>query len=219
MVDLSVVNRQTNAVSSCMFSHEGGYLEGTGYVIVRQGPQPTYAMCDVLNEAAGIAEDDWQNRRYPSTGMESLKFILVKDGRLFREEGSERVLEECEETRAEILRQRAEDVETQRARLCLADDLAKEWGGSQEAFVLFQSAIWFDGGDPGEGWEREEGATFWQVGRNASHSFHMGLRQDEDGLKLFKGWYEPEWLDRDGNTCGGWEQKQVERFEGYFGHG
>jgi hypothetical protein len=89
------------------------------------------------------------------------------------------------------------------------------------ALQLFSTAIWYCGGDPGEGWERNEGVQFWQVGRNASHSFYMGVRRDAEAVRFFRGSYDPDQANcpREGTEPeDAWEQSEVKVFKGYYGH-
>ena len=128
MVDLKeLAGRSLNKVSDVMFGFEGAYVEGKGYEILRQGPRPSFEACGALNVAAGIAEDDWKNQRYPASGLEPLRLILASDGRFFIEFGSEKVLLPYGELYQEIVRQCIEDRETLKARGELALQLAGEF--------------------------------------------------------------------------------------------
>jgi hypothetical protein len=143
------------------------------------------------------------------------RFILVKDGRLFEEISSEKVVVSDPAVVSSIEMLRDEDRETQDAQNVLARELAEKHGGSALALTLFSTAIWYAQGDPGEGWEREKGVSFWEVGRNSSNNFFMGLRKDEDRVRFFRGSLEPGWDEENKDV---WNQSEVSEFRGYYGH-
>jgi len=211
MKDLA--NKSMNTCSSMGLELGGERMYGNGYVIERHGPRPSYEKCDELNDAAGIDKEDWKNLRYPSTGMDPDRYVLLEDGRVFTDpqDGGDRTLVEASDVVAEVKRQHEEDRAIVRARLCLADDLAKEWGGSQMAFTLFQTAIWYNQGDPGEGSVKENDVRFWTVGRNSSHNFYMGMKKVGENVEFFRASFEPGYPDD-------WRQSPVTEFAGYYGH-
>jgi hypothetical protein len=143
------------------------------------------------------------------------RFILTEDGRVFEDSSSGKVVVSDSAVVSSIEMLRDQDRETQDARNALARELAGKHGGSALALTLFASAIWYSGGDPGEGWVREEGVSFWEVGRNASHNFFMGLRKDEDRVRFFRGSLEPGWDEENKDV---WDQREVSEFSGYYGH-
>lgn len=208
MADLNLVNRALNQTGESMFLFNGSYLEGRTYRIARHGPQPSYDDCDKLNELAGIPEGDFKNSRYPSTGLEPLKLCLTSEG-LFEEIGYNYEPVKDPWLQSQVDRMVVEDVETGRARTALAKELAQKWDNHSMALSLFRTAIWFQRGEPGEGWERGEGVVFWQVGRNASHAFYWGMKAGEQ-IQFFKGSIDSYDMK--------WDQYEVTSWAGYSGH-
>jgi hypothetical protein len=205
--------RQLNA--SCYGSKSdpdapGDYIEYTGYSVPVTGPLPSREICDRFNAEKG--EDNWKEHIY--SWRDYVKYNLLQDGTVFLDSGrgseeKDRVIEDPT-TIALIHAMRDEDTEIARARICLADDVANaRYNGDQNAFIALRAAISYCPGDPTS--FSKDGIDFYSVGRNASHSFYMGLRKNDDGtISLFSGAdaYDDPFSYREKETWAG----------GYYGH-
>jgi len=196
---------ELNACSEGWININGG-LNTTGYALEISGPLPSREFCEEYNAAVG--EENW--KQHIVSWRQYFKVHLGENGVLYND-----ALEpfECNRTMAKVIALAEEDKIIKELRKNLAVELAAEhFKGSPLAIQMFATAIWY--GSICESGEEPcmevNGIRFWQVGRNASHEFFMGMKNTVEGVSCFSGSeaYEEPFSYREKESWAG----------GYYGH-
>ena len=199
--------QELNATSHGSKTLGNEWVSYTGYSLPLAGPLPSREFCKEFNSSVG--EKNYKRHIYE--WQEYVQFCLLADGTVLHDETN--ALVEDRQTIERIHGLRAEDREIVRARVAYAEGLAESlYNGDARALVAIRCAIAYCPGDIEP--EVVGGIDFYAVGRNASHNFFMGLRNDGDKVACFRGSYtyddngSPEPLD----------YSEVREFQGYYGH-
>lgn len=209
--------RELNITSYGTALIDDAYVNYQSYALPLVGPIPSREICDEHN--ARLGSENWREHIYP--WQQYARYRLLEDGTLLTEDenSQENITVTDEQTVQQILQMQQEDRETLAARDEYARQVAeKHFAGDKRAVVALRCAIeYYPGEDlPGEPDDENGGIHFYSVGRNASHSFYMGLRLNSDNtVSCFSASEGP---DPDEYPEDKFSYREVEEFRGYYGH-
>jgi len=217
--------RETNSAGSGWCSRVGNFL---AYSLVISGPIPSRQLCDEIN----ATRDD--NERHLYSWHNYQRFRLLEDGRVLfedgrTEEGEEKMVEVTDEAILQQIRNfPLEDRQIELARQEVAVQRAKEdFSGDTRAVTMFCTALAFncfaleqEDDNPYTQPTSKNGISFYQVGRNASHSFYMGMKLQDDGeIHCYSGAYGEEFDEKTREWDHVFTHHEVDSWSGgYYGH-